>query len=216
VDAEVWEEAKVMAQDSEKVRRMVNKRRGDGQEALDEAQRDLHWTEQQIAEAEKKKARLMRDMEEEEDDTMRRDMRARIVELNDSLTGLQARREEGAKRAANLDAWVNRYDETLRRIFKVPAGTDTKVWLVGDKYTIVMFNPAPETLDSLSYEDKRRVLEVLGCHVDMYPTNSEFYRTHGKRWNILWNPEGDICVHTSSVEEPAAVTAAIEEFLESL
>lgn len=202
VDAEVWQEAKAMAADSERVKRMVNNRRHSGQDALQEAQRDLTWTEAQIAENEAKKARLMRDMENEDDDTMRRDIRARIVQLNDNLAQLEARRREVAERATNLDAWILHYDETLRRIFGVKDTANTKTWLIGDKYALVMLNPAPETLDSLSYADRRAVLEVLGCRVNMYPANSDYFTTHVKQWEILWNPDNQVVDTTWSSCSP--------------
>lgn len=194
VDAAVWAEAKELAKDSEKVQRMVAKRRNGGQDALDEARRDMRWTDEQISQAQESLSFFKSQLGQARDERRVNLLLEQVVQAEDKLTQLHARREAVAKRTANLDAWMNHYDETLRRIFgkNVKDTADTKTFLVGDTYALVVVSPKPETLDSPSYADKRAVLELLGCRVEMYAADSDYFREHGKQWKIEWSPDKDI------------------------
>lgn len=191
VDEAVWSMAKELAQDSERVRRMVNKRRNTGQEALESAQREGAWVASEIAKTQENLAWLKGQLATERRQVIYDSLTEQIIAADDKLTQLEARRKDVDKRTANLDAWVNHYDATLRRIFGANVQPDNTHVTFSDtgKYIAVLFSPSPESLDSLSYADKRAVLDVLGTQVKLYAPTSDEAKALGKPWDVKFNPD---------------------------
>lgn len=190
VDSDIWAKVSEIARDTERVRRILDSRRNEGQEALETAQRDTAALATQIAEYQTELGTLQRRLGTVPDSVLPL-VTERIEQITPLLAELERRHKALSNRTATLDSWVNRLEDTIRRITSghVSISPDTSVeYVVSGNLIAAILTRNADPLANLTYAEKREIMRLLGVKVRMYATNSEYARTHDKRWEFTFDP----------------------------
>ncbi len=106
-------------------------------------------------------------------DTLSRDIREMDKERAAAGAQLAARDER--------QRWAQTIMDRIMEVTGDPGQDVTVRALISEDKTVYTVIPR---LDSLSYEEKRQALYLLGLRTYIYPTDHEYTRAHNKRWKI--------------------------------
>jgi hypothetical protein len=186
-----------MARDTEKWQRIVEWRRKTREAKLGNAQAEADNVDEEMAECQAAIAKAERRMKAVEDDkeyTMWREEWKRQTNLMGQLEKRQKRADSTVTiRLANLERLKALKAKWAGLLSQQPGGTEVTPLhrqILGQLADAALQQQDP--LASLSIEEKREVMRLLGVHVLMYPTDSDFVRQHdGKRYEVRCNEDAD-------------------------
>jgi site-specific DNA recombinase len=186
VDGPAWEEIAAMARDPEKMQRIVDWRRKTRQTKLDTAQSEAENVDEEIAECQANLAKAKRRMEQADGDDEYAMWKEKWRRETALLVGLE-------KKQARADTTVTLRYANLEKLKQLMV--KYSVLSQPARYTWTVLQEAPvDPLANLSTEEKREIMRLLGVHVLMYPTDSDYVREHnGKRYEVRCDEESD-CV----------------------
>jgi site-specific DNA recombinase len=172
VDEGVWRMALAIAQDTGRLEALIQRREDKEQAKIDSLIREAANAEDELQEQLTQQANLVQHIARESEPSivaLYREELARVTKTIQSLTGKGKR----ARFTADMMAPWHAVSVGLRS-------------LVHEKHG-----------DHYSYAEKRQVLALLGVKVKMYREDSEYNRTHGKRWEFTFNADDGIVNGTS-------------------
>jgi hypothetical protein len=198
VDGPVWEAVMEIAQHKEKLKEILTRRQREEGDKLAEAQREDALTAAQIESLTTQQANLRENLR-----LVKGEAAVLLAEDLEQVTGvlrqLEKKRNSTSMRVNVLDAFINHLEETLQRW----VANGGQVRQDGD--TLVLSHPDDETdplhrrleitlvkedtLDNITYDEKRELMRTLGIQVKMYASNSDFTRETGRRWELVGGPD---------------------------
>lgn len=185
VDADVWRMVSEIARDTPHLQRLLDSRRAKMTEAWEMAQTEQERVAAEIAQYEQQKTTLARRMATETDDGVYSVLRQEMQNVTAILTQLQKRSAATATRVTSISAIRQRIDDILTG--KTGASL---AQFAHQTLDVLQSVQAQNVLDTLSYQEKRELLSVLGVQVKMYASDSDYARSHnGKRWEFAFNPD---------------------------
>jgi site-specific DNA recombinase len=192
VDKAVWDAAWAVAQDTPRLRRLMESREGSAQQILEAARAEAQAVAENIAEYENSLTLIKKRIATETDDRIYASLREEFKRVDETLIGLKKKQGSSENRLIILDAIFANLDN-LRAQYLAGA-QNVAVIMEGEPLPPDFGKDGPALLAVFTehtYMEKRQLLNLLGVKVRLYATDSDYYRAHGKRWEITFNPDGD-------------------------
>jgi site-specific DNA recombinase len=177
LDAAAWAAAKIFVSHSEDIRAILYAR----MTAKDEDShlgRQLDALDNMMAEKKAQRERLTKGVVLTDDEDMVGLLMKEAEGLSKDIRLMEKQRVELAEKFLSVELWNAKLQKTIARVQALE-------W---------------ENLDSLSYEDRRNVLQLLGMTVDVYPTDSEFAKAN--KWGQRWDIQIDVSVIDEGARGP--------------
>jgi site-specific DNA recombinase len=197
LDAAAWDDAKYALEHTENLRTALHARlEGGAQE--DQTARHLSNVEGVLNEKREQRDRLAKRValtqDEDTASVLMRDVDSLSAEMRDlekeraEARATLGQREDARARAERIMARIVELTRTAQKDWN--ATDEHKLQALAGKVVERVVNPLPPALDALSYEERRQALYLLGLRVRVYPTDHEYTRAHGKRWEIVMDLAG--------------------------
>ncbi len=195
VDREVWEAVSDILKDGEKYNRLVKSRTAILADRHQEATRKAGNVDKELAELRATASRLFERMNHETDETIYAMQHAELQRLNQTIQKLEKRAIE-AQAYVNTtqtiqDAHTSMLKSLERSLAAFRAGTHPRQDRVKQEVFDILIEEARYSeAQKLTREEKRVILRSLGIKVKMFPTNSDFFRINGRRWDFEFADPG--------------------------
>ncbi|MGO8948052.1 MAG: recombinase family protein [Ktedonobacterales bacterium] len=208
VDRDIWNKVRDIIRDGDRFKRLVRGKTAELAERHADAVQRAGMVARELADTKTLRDTTYRRMMAEIDDGIAAMHRAELQRLNETVAGLEKRASQAQSTVDAVQVKQDTHRKLLESVAAITRATErvkadpVKLAEIQAKYEqkypgqrfgselegFVAEVAANEVdLDSLSREEKRRILKALDVQVKMYPTNSEYARTHETRWEFTFS-----------------------------
>lgn len=183
VDADVWNQTKEIVKNQEQFQRLVKSKVGQLAELIVEAcDREIALFKQ-IDETKAWQATVYQRMMCEDDEGIAAMHRQELKRVGEMLAELGSRAESRHDEVGILQKHQDIYKQAKVLADAIVAESNAR-----------HRGEAVDPFDSLSQQDKRRLVRAIDGKVEMFPVDSEYARTHDKRWKFTYTgmPQGGV------------------------
>lgn len=175
VDAEVWEQVKDIAQNTERLQGLIRSRAERVGEWLVGVMSEQAAMYEEVKALHQQQTNLVRLVTTAPSEHIEALYQKELLDVTNRVTGLEDKLHRAETEEGHYKKLLDGHQEIAR--------------LVNELAAEIGGQPVPDMLDSLSREDKRRLLRALNVEVRLYSRKSDYFKENGKQWEFTFAPD---------------------------